>query len=128
MKLKRKDTVMVIRGRDHGKKGEVIDVLPKTSQVVVEGVNVAKRHTKPSQSNPKGGIIEMTKPIDASKVMVIDPKSGRPARIGYVIGKNGKKERIFKVSKFKNVVKPKAKASAETTKKKSAPATKKVTK
>lgn len=128
MKLKRKDTVMVIRGRDHGKKGEVIAVLPKTSQVVVEGVNVAKRHTKPSQSNPKGGIIEMTKPIDASKVMVIDPKSGRPARIGYIIGKNGKKERIFKVSKFKNVVKPKAKVSAETTKKKSAPATKKVTK
>ncbi len=103
MKLMLKDKVKVIAGRDKGKTGEVIAVLPKTNQVVVEGVGVAKRHTKPSQSNPKGGIVELTKPIDASKVMVIDPSSGRVARVGYKLGAKGKKERVFKVSKFKNV-------------------------
>lgn len=102
MKLQRKDTVMVMSGRDRGKTGEIVAVLPRTNQVVIEGVNVVKRHTKPSQSSPKGGIIELTKPVKASKVMVIDPSSGRPARIGYKLDKNGKKERIFKVSPFKN--------------------------
>lgn len=102
MKLKTKDTVMVIAGRDRGKKGEILKVLPKTSQVIVEGINIAKRHTKPSQSNPKGGIVELTKPISTSKVMIIDPATGRPARIGYTIGKNKQKERVFKVSKFQN--------------------------
>ncbi len=107
MKVKKKDQVMVIQGKDRGKKGEVLAVLPKTSQVVVEGVNVVKRHTKPSQKNPKGGVVELTKPIDASKLMVIDPSSGRPARVGYKVGKNNKKERVFKVSKFKNITKSK---------------------
>ncbi len=102
MKLQKKDKVMVISGRDKGKTGTVSVVLPKTNQVIVEGVNVAKRHTKPSQSNPKGGIVELTKPILAAKVMVLDPTSGKPARIGYKVGKDGNKERIFKVSKFKN--------------------------
>ena len=102
MKIVRKDKVMVITGRDKGKTGEVIAVLPKTNQVVVEGVNVAKRHTKPSQAQPKGGILEVTKPIDASKVMVLDPATNKPARVSYKQAKGGKKERVFKVSKFKN--------------------------
>lgn len=102
MKLMRKDKVMVITGRDKGKKGEVVTVLPKTNQVVVEGVNIATQHVKPSSKDPKGGIVKITKPIAASKVMVIDPKSGRVARIGYKLNGKGKKERIFKVSKFKN--------------------------
>ena len=101
MKIIKKDKVMVITGRDKGKTGEVIAVMPDENMVVVEGVNVAKRHTKPSQANPKGGIVEITKPIDASKVMVIDPTSGKPARIGYKLGAKGKKERVYKVSKFK---------------------------
>lgn len=108
MKLQKKDKIVVISGRDKGKKGEILAVLPKRSQVVVEGINVVKRHTKPSQTNPKGGIIEITKPISSSKVMVLDPSSGKPARVGYKIGKGNKKERIFKVSKFKNATKPKA--------------------
>lgn len=109
MKIIKKDKVMVIAGRDKGKSGEVLAVLPKTNQVVVEGINVAKRHTKPSQTQPKGGILEITKPIDASKVMVLDPTSGKPARVAYKQAKGGKKERVFKVSKFKNAktVKPK---------------------
>jgi len=102
MKLHRKDKVIVIAGRDRGKTGEIVAVLPKLNQVVVEGVNVAKKHTKPNAKQPKGGILEVTKPIDAAKVMAVDPSTGRPARIGYKLGKNGSKERIFKVSKFQN--------------------------
>jgi large subunit ribosomal protein L24 len=102
MKLQRKDKVLITSGRDKGKTGSISVVLPKTNQVVIDGINVVKRHTKPSQANPKGGILEVTKPISASKVMAIDPASGRPARIGYKVGKDGKKERVFKVSTFKN--------------------------
>ena len=118
MKLQRKDKVLVISGRDKGRSGTVSAVLPKTNQVVVDGINVVKRHTKPSQSNPKGGILEITKPIAASKVMVLDPSSGKPARIGYKQNKDGKKERIFKVSKFKNTKKsaPVKKSAKATTK------------
>jgi len=114
MKIIKKDKVMVITGRDKGKTGEVIAVLPEKNQVVVEGVNVAKRHTKPSQINPKGGIIEVTKTIDASKVMVVDPSSGKPARVGYKLGAKGKKERVYKVSKFKNTKVKKETKKAET--------------
>lgn len=115
MKLLKKDKVMVISGRDKGRTGAISAIHPKTNQVIIEGINIVKRHTKPSQSNPKGGILEITKPISASKVMAIDPSSGKPARIGYKKTKDGKKERIFKVSKFK---------TAKVSKK---PATKKVT-
>ena len=114
MKLKLKDKVIVIKGRDHGKTGQVIAVLPKDNQVVVEGINTVKRHTKPNAKQPKCGIVELTKPIDASKVMVIDPATGRAARIGYKTNKNGGKERIFKVSKFAN---SKAKSVAKPAKK-----------
>lgn len=102
MKVLRKDKVMVIAGRDKGKTGEVVAVLPRTNQVVIQGINVVKRHTKPSQKQPKGGILELSKPIDASKVMVIDPTSGKPSRVGYKLNTKGKKERIYKVSKFTN--------------------------
>ncbi len=114
MKIVKGDKVMVIAGRNRGVQGSVLAVLPKKNQVVVEGVNVAKRHTKPSASNPKGGILELTRPIDVSKVMAIDPKSGKPARIGYKISANGKKERIYRVSSFSN---PKAKKPAAKTSK-----------
>lgn len=99
MKLRRDDMVVVITGRDKGKTGKVLAVVPKENKVVVEGVNVIKKHTKPSQKNPKGGILDVTKAIDASKVMVIDPKTGKPARIAYNVTAKGK-ERIFKVSKM----------------------------
>jgi large subunit ribosomal protein L24 len=98
MKLRREDKVIVIAGRDKGKTGAVTRVLPQTGQVVVEGVNLVKRHTKPSQKQPRGGILEITKPIDVSKVMVLDPHSGKPARVGFQIKADGSKERIFKVS------------------------------
>ncbi len=99
MKLKREDNVIVIRGRDKGKTGKVTAILRSENQVVVEGVNMVKRHTKPSQKQPRGGILDITKPIDTAKVMVLDPASGKPARIGYEIKPDGSKERVFKVSR-----------------------------
>ena len=98
MKLRRDDQVVVISGRDKGKTGKVLVVLPGENKVLVENVNVAKRHTKPSQKQPRGGILEITKPIDAGKVMVIDPATGQPARIGYQKNADGSKERVYKVA------------------------------
>jgi large subunit ribosomal protein L24 len=117
MKLKREDTVMVMAGRDKGKTGIVLSVLPSEGKVVVEGINIAKRHTKPSDKNPRGGILELTKPIDVSKLMVLDPETKLPARIGYKINADGSKERIFKVSaQRKNAKKDKAPKKSETKK------------
>jgi large subunit ribosomal protein L24 len=106
MKLRRDDMVVVITGRDKGKTGKVMAVIPKENKVVVEGINVIKKHTKPSAKVPKGGILDVTKAIDASKLMVIDPKSGKPARIGYNVTAKGK-ERVFKVGKMAAPAKPK---------------------
>ncbi|MBP9827182.1 50S ribosomal protein L24 [Candidatus Saccharibacteria bacterium] len=116
MKLRLKDKVMVLSGRDKGKTGEVIAVLPKDNKVVVEGINIVKRHTKPTTQNPRGGIVELTRPLEVSKLAVLDPKSGKIARVAYQIDKQGKKERIFKVSKFSN---PKPKKATPKTEKKS---------
>jgi large subunit ribosomal protein L24 len=117
MKLKREDKVVVITGRDKGKTGKVMSVFPQTSQVVVEGVNIVKRHTKPSQKSPRGGIIEITKPINVSKVMVLDPQTDQPARIGYIIKADGTKERTFKVSRNHEGKKTKKAETAKTSEK-----------
>jgi large subunit ribosomal protein L24 len=120
MKLKREDTVMVMAGRDKGKTGRVLAVIPSDNKVLVEGINIAKRHTKPSDKNPRGGIVELTKPIDVSKVMVLDPATKLPARIGYKFNADGSKERVFKVGaqrkaakKAKPVAKKETVAKAE---------------
>ena len=113
MKLKREDTVMVMAGRDKGKTGRVLAVIPSDNKVLVEGINIAKRHTKPSDKNPRGGIIELTKPIDASKVMVLDPATKLPARIGYAFAADGTKERIFKVGAQRKAAKKAKPAKTE---------------
>jgi large subunit ribosomal protein L24 len=115
MKLQRDDKVLVLRGRDKGKTGTVLAVLPATHQVVIENLGVVKRHTKPSQKNPRGGILEIAKPIDASKVMVLDPVTGKPARIGYEIKPDGSKERVFKPGRRaeKTVTKKTAKSESK---------------
>lgn len=93
MKLRKEDKVMVLAGRDRGKTGPITRVLPATEQVVVEGVNIAKRHTKPSNKNPRGGILEITKPLAAAKVALVCPNCKKPTRVGYEVkGKN--KERV----------------------------------
>lgn len=101
MKIKKNDTVMVIAGNDRGKTGKVLKVFPKESRVIVEGINLRKRHTKPSQKNPQGGILEKEAPIHISNVMIIDPKTNEPTRIGAKIildEKTGKKK-IARISK-----------------------------
>ncbi|MBU2491325.1 MAG: 50S ribosomal protein L24 [Bacteroidetes bacterium] len=102
MKIRKDDNVMVIAGNNKGKKGKVLKVFPKENRVIVEGVNIQKRHTKPNQANPQGGIIEKEASVNASNVMVLDPKSSEPTRIGKKIiidDKTGKK-RTARVSKL----------------------------
>ena len=96
MKIRKNDNVMVISGNDKGKTGKVLKVFPKISRVIVEGINLRKRHTKPSQKNPQGGIIEKEAPINASNVMLLDPKTNEPTRLGsqIILDENtGKKKR-----------------------------------
>lgn len=96
--VKKDDNVIVITGKDKGKKGRVIAAYPRENRVLVEGVNMVKRHTRPNPQNQQGGIIEREAPIHVSNVMHIDPKSGQPTRIGYKVLENGKKVRIAKKS------------------------------
>lgn len=96
--VKKDDTVLVITGKDKGKKGRVIAAYPRQNRVLIEGVNMVKKHQKPNQQNPQGGIITKEAAIHASNVMLIDPKSGEPTRIGYKVLDNGKKVRVAKKS------------------------------
>ena len=77
------DTVMVIAGSHKGKRGEVAQVLRDQSRVIVRGVNMVKRHTKPTQQSPQGGIVDKEAPLHISNVMLIDPQDGRPTRVGF---------------------------------------------
>jgi large subunit ribosomal protein L24 len=92
MKVKKGDRVEVLQGKDRGKRGTVLKVLPQHGKVIVEGVNTAKRHTKARSATAPGGIIEKDMPIDASSVAVVSPGDDRPTRVGYRfdIGTNAK--------------------------------------
>ncbi len=89
--------VIVIAGADKGKTGTIQKVIPESNRVVVENVNVRKKHQKPTQANPEGSIVKVYAPIDASNVMLEDPKTKKPTRIGHKIVK-GKKVRVAKKS------------------------------
>lgn len=102
MKLRLKDKVMIISGRDKGKIGEILAVNPANNTVLVEGMNKSTKHRKPTQADPRGGIVELTKPVSIAKVQIIDPKSGKPARIGWKVNADGSKDRVFKVAAFSN--------------------------
>ena len=97
MNLVKGDKVIVIAGRDKGKTGTIQKVIPEKNRVVVEGINLRKKNNKPSQKNPDGGIVEIYAPIDASNVMLVDPKTKKPTRIGHKMVK-GKKVRFAKKS------------------------------
>ncbi len=97
MNLVKGDKVIVIAGRDKGKTGTIQKVIPEQNRVVVEGINLRKKNNKPSQKNPDGGIVEIYAPIDASNVMLVDPKTKKPTRIGHKMVK-GKKVRFAKKS------------------------------
>lgn len=97
MHVKKGDKVQVLSGKDKGKQGTVTHVIPKSNRVVVEGINIVKKHTKPSQMNPDGGIKEVEAPIHASNVLPLDPKDNVPTRVGFKVV-DGKKVRYAKKS------------------------------
>jgi large subunit ribosomal protein L24 len=97
LKIKRGDNVVVISGRDKGKTGEVLRVFPEESRVIVQGVHVARRHTRARLGDP-GGIVDKELTIDVSNVAHIDPQSGKPTRVGYKILDDGRKVRVARRS------------------------------
>ena len=96
MYLKKGDHVVVLKGKDRGKDGVVMRVLPKEGKVIVEGVNVAKKHQKATRATMQGGIIDKDMPIPAPNVAVISPGDGKPTRVGYKINADGSKIRVCK--------------------------------
>ena len=97
MKIKKGDTVIILAGKDRGKSGKVLRVLPEKGKVLVEGINMFKKHQRPSRSNQRGQVVDMAMPIQVSNVALIDPKSGKATRAGYRI-EGGKKVRIARRS------------------------------
>lgn len=97
MKIRRNDEVIVITGEDKGKRGKVLAVFPAKTRVLVEGVNFVKRHTKPRPGR-QGGIVEKEAPIHVSNVMIVDPRSGGPSRVGTEAVAGGKRQRVAKKS------------------------------
>ena len=85
MFIKRNDKVKVIAGKDKGKEGEVLQAIPARDRVVVKGVNIVKKHQKPTNDNPSGGIVEVEAPIHVSNVMLIDPSNNEATRVGFKV-------------------------------------------
>ncbi|MCF8709167.1 50S ribosomal protein L24 [Rhizorhapis sp. SPR117] len=92
-KIKKGDKVVILSGKDKGRSGNVVRVMPKDGKLVVEGVNIAARHRKASQTNPQGGIDRFEAPLHISKVAIADPKDGKPTRVRFE-EKDGKKVRV----------------------------------
>ncbi len=97
-KIKKGDHVIVLAGKDKGQKGQVLKVFPKEERVLVSGIAMVKRHTRPTQADPDGGIKQFEAPIHISNVSAIDPKSSKPTRVGFKTLKDGKKVRVAKKS------------------------------
>lgn len=98
MKIRKGDTILVISGKDKGKKGKVLKALPKEERIVVEGINIRKKHVKPKKSGEKGQLIQMPVPLHVSNSKIICPKCGKAVRAGYKV-EGGKKYRICKSCK-----------------------------
>ena len=97
-RIKKGDQVVVITGSDKGRRGEVLQVMPKDERAVVRGVRVVKRHTKPSGMGQPGGIIEKEGPIHLSNLMLVDPKSDKPTKVGFRVIEGGQKVRVAKAT------------------------------
>jgi large subunit ribosomal protein L24 len=97
-KIRKGDKVQVLAGRDKGKRGEVIRVIPAENRALVQGVNLVKRHEKPQGLNRPGGITEKEGPIDLSNLALLDPKTDKPTRVGFKVLDDGKKVRVAKGS------------------------------
>jgi large subunit ribosomal protein L24 len=98
MKIKKGDRVKVISGKDKGTEGVVLRAMPSVSKIVVEGVNFAKKHVRPSMNDPKGGIKQIEAPIHVSNVMVVSNKDGRPVRVAVRANADGVRQRVSKKS------------------------------
>ena len=96
--IKKGDTVVVITGNDKGHKGRVLEVIRKNDRAIVEGVNLIKKHTKPDAKHPQGGIIEQEASVHISNLMLVDPKTGEPSRVGRRLNDKGKLIRYSKKS------------------------------
>ncbi len=96
MKIKKGDRVVVLAGKDRGKEGVVMFAFPENGRVIVDGVNIAKKHQKPTQAMQQGGIIDKEMSIDVSNVAVVSPQDGKPTRVGYRFDSDGTKVRICK--------------------------------
>ncbi len=96
--IKKGDIVYVISGESKGQQGRVLDVMTKTAKALVEGVNIVSKHTKPNAKNPQGGILKKEAPVNISNLMVVDPSSGKPTRIGRKLNDKNKLVRYSKTS------------------------------
>ena len=96
--IKKNDTVIVLAGEDKGKTGKVLKVLVNENRAIVEGVNIVSKITKPSAKFPQGGIVKQEAPIHISNLSLVDPKSGKPTRVGIKLTEDGKKVRVAKKS------------------------------
>ena len=94
MKIRKGDTVRVLAGQDKGREGQVTRAIPSQDKVIIEGVNLAKRHQKPTSATLQGGIIDKAMPLHVSNVAVISPSDGKPTRVGYRFDVDGRKVRI----------------------------------
>jgi len=99
IRIKKNDTVMIIKGRDRGKTGRIMRVLSNETKAIIEGRNLVKKHSRKSQQNPQGGIIQIESPIHVSNLMPVCPKCNKPVRVGSIVEKDGKKLRVCKKCK-----------------------------
>ncbi len=97
-RIKKGDTVLVTTGADRGKRGEVLRVIPKDERAVVQGVNIAKKHTKPTGMGNPGGIVEVEATIHLSNLKLVDPKSDKPTKVGFRVLEDGRKVRVAKAT------------------------------
>ena len=97
-RIKKDDTVVIIAGKDKGRSGKVLMVMPKEDRVVVEGLNMVKRHTAPNITHPNGGVVSKEAPLHISNVALRDPKTGKPTRVGFKTNAKGVKVRVAKGS------------------------------
>ena len=97
-KIKKGDKVVVLTGRDKGRTGEVLQVMPKEDRALVRGVNMVKRHQQPDRQSQEGGIISKEAPIHLSNLAIADPKDGKPTRVGFKVLDDGRKVRVAKRS------------------------------
>jgi len=99
MKLRKGDNVIVSKGKDRGKKGKILKLFPESNTAIVEGVNMTKKHMRPTRENPKGGILTKEGFVRVPNLMLVCPQTGKPTRVGFIILSDGSKKRISKKSK-----------------------------